>query len=109
MPGVRDASRDERRYDGRVADSSHVARYSLQRRVLGRLRIVFGPDDPEAIHAYTLVGCAVGHVTVGTAEDLRQARRAVSRAIQLFMATGLSQDRAVEHVVALAQLLGGLE
>lgn len=70
--------------------------------------IMFGPSDPS-YRARTLVGCAFGHVVVGTAEDLRQAKRAVSRAIQFYRAAGLTRDQAINEVVSYAQLLGELE
>jgi hypothetical protein len=69
---------------------------------------------PEQCYAYhrcarALVGCAVGHAVVGTAEDVRQAKRAVARAIQLFRASGMSREQAAEQVVAYAQSLEALE
>lgn len=60
-------------------------------------------------HASTLIGCAVGHVCVGTAEDLQQARRAITRAIGLYMAAGLTRDQALNQVIAFTQTLGALE
>ena len=71
-------------------------------------------SDPERWHVYheqarVLVGYAIGHVVVGTAEDIRQAKRAVGRAIQLYMAAGLTQKQAADQVVSLAQLFGSLE
>jgi hypothetical protein len=90
--------------------------------------IMFGPNDPGYSaatirayqshperwyahhgHARTLVGCALGHVVVGTVEDLHQAKRAVSRAIQLFMKTGMTRDQAIDQVLTFAQMLGSLE
>jgi hypothetical protein len=64
--------------------------------------------NPER-HARALVGCAFGHTIVGTAEDLRQAKRAIGRAIQFYMAAGLTRDQAVNQVITLAQMLGELE
>lgn len=64
--------------------------------------------NPER-RARALVGCAYGHAVVGTAEDLRQAKRAIGRAIQFYMASGLTRDQAVSQVVTLAQMLGELE
>jgi hypothetical protein len=89
---------------------------------------MFGPDDPgysaETIDTYyahparwyaerdrarQLVGCAVGHVTCGTAPDLRQAKRAINHAIQIYMATGLTRGQAVAQVISFAEMLGSLE
>lgn len=89
---------------------------------------MFGPDDPgysaetirtfreqperwhaERDHAWQLVGCAVGHVSCGTDVDLRQAKHAINRAIQLFMMTGLTRRQAVDQVISFTEMLGSLE
>jgi hypothetical protein len=60
-------------------------------------------------HARSLIGCAVGHVAVGTAEDIQQAKRAVARAIGMLVASGLTQAQAVHVVISHAEMLGSLE
>lgn len=60
-------------------------------------------------HARALVGCAVGHVVAGTPENIRRARSAVTRAVQIFMATGMTQDQAIHEVISFAQLLSAVE
>ena len=67
--------------------------------------VVFSYQD----HARALVGCAVGHVSVGTAEDIRQAKRAVARAVSMLVASGLTQAEAVHVVISHAEMLGSLE
>jgi hypothetical protein len=65
--------------------------------------------NPYHRSACALVGCAVGHAVVGTAEDVRQAKRAITRAIQLFVMSGMSRDQAAQHVIEYAQTLSALE
>ena len=59
--------------------------------------------------ARVLIGCAVGHTFVGTAEDIRQAKSAITRAIRLLMASGLTQAQAIHAVIVHAEMLGSLE
>lgn len=55
------------------------------------------------------MGRAVGHVVCGTDADLQLAKRAISRAIKIYMATGLTRGQAVAKVISFAEMLGSLE
>ena len=71
-----------------------------------RMRIV---QTNHHAHARALIGCAVGHVFVGTDEDIIQARNAIARAIHLLRASGLTPAQAVHAVITHAEMLGSLE
>jgi hypothetical protein len=73
--------------------------------------------DDEWQQGHVLVGQAMGHVrsaqgarTPRTPEqNLQMAGRAVGRAFQLFVRSGLTKQQAIDRIVALSQTLGSLE
>jgi hypothetical protein len=69
------------------------------------MRIVWNHHD----QARVLIGCAIGHVCVGTDADIRQAKSAIASAIHLLVASGMTQAQAVHTVIAHAEMLGSLE
>jgi hypothetical protein len=70
-----------------------------------RMPIVWNSHD----QARVLIGCAIGHVCVGTDEDIRQAKSAISRAIRLLVTSGMTQAQAVHTIITHAEMLGSLE
>lgn len=89
---------------------------------------MFGPNDPgysvATMRAYrtnpdtwyarrgeagALLGCAMGCIVSGKADDIKRAKRAVSHAMQIYMSTGLTQEQAANEIVTFAQTLAQLE
>ena len=65
-----------------------------------------GDDDRNA---RVLVGHAYELAVSGGPQDLRLAQRAIGRAIQYFMASGMTRQQAITRVIAIAEMLGALE